>query len=282
MSKAIRFFTNTDLKQLGMSNSNRAIVLVNKLYEQIPQEAYKAALDKFKPQDSYFKQLQYLAADFTTERYGVKPSVGTAAEIVWSNKNEAFRHAYTSAVSARLKGEYLADQFGQINEVRHVEILGDLKSNPAKAKTELLDANRDLYNNKFGRDIASNTAFSIDQLSTAIFNSIDAGNLITDPQAGWDQGRVAPEFKTYSKSMGNLFMPDLHSRYFYEQESKLFWSNWKASQNLFNKAPNLTGYGPSPLILDLDGDGIKTTSYTKALLFDHDGNGFGSRQKQAA
>jgi hypothetical protein len=37
-----------------------------------------------------------------------------------------------------------------------------------------------------------------------------------------------------------------------------------------------------PLLLDLNGDGIKTTSYENGLLFDHDGNGFVSWQKQAA
>ncbi len=101
------------------------------------------------------------------------------------------------------------------------------------------DSLMDLHNNEVGRDIADqlDSKATNDQLAAAVKKALDDGKLILSPS------NLTPRAPVH-------LVDRLRIRFRNAEVSR------------------------SPLILDLDGDGVETTSVTAGLHFDHDGNSF--------
>ncbi|THF65559.1 hypothetical protein E6C76_08240 [Pseudothauera nasutitermitis] len=153
---------------------------------------------------------------------------------------DAFRHAYSSAQMTRDYGYESAYHAGT-----WWEILGLINGEKESA------ARMDAWNNYVGREIARELGPNAtnDQLADAVRKALEDGRLVREPQNG---------------SGGQLFdkigngISDALDRFI------------ERIKDLFNKAESQA----SPIILDLDGDGVTTVSKTSGIHFDHDSNGF--------
>ena len=89
-----------------------------------------------------------------------------------NDAQDAFRHAYSSAVMARDYGSFLAAAGGDAWEA-----LGMLHGQPSS------EAYMDLWNNSVGRDIADQLGESAtnDQLAAAVKKALDDGKLVVLP-----------------------------------------------------------------------------------------------------
>ena len=187
--------------------------------------------------DSLYKKYMQEANDYA-KSFGIEPS--TAHNGAW----DAFRHAYASGAMTNEYGEIIAHAFGDLNELR-----GDLYHNQPS-----YEKNMDKWNNSVGRTIGTN-AINKDDIAHRVYDALKRGDLITDP---WNDARHYDSKNPPSE--GNIG---------YGAPGGMSASSATAAEAA-TIAPRI-----DPLVLDLDGDGIETTSTRNGsvILFDHDGDG---------
>jgi hypothetical protein len=151
---------------------------------------------------------------------------------------DAFRHAYVSAEITRQYGEGWAHLLGNIVELRRPE--GFFNG----------EANMDLWNNARGREIGKDSAGKEDTIER-IKDALLRGDLMRDPR-------------------------DPRDRYFddYDLRYPLDHARIAGIRQRTQTASTI----PSPIILDLDGDGvIRTVGMSSGVYFDHAADGFAER-----
>jgi Ca2+-binding RTX toxin-like protein len=131
--------------------------------------------------------------------------------------------------------------------------------------TTPLERNKDLWNNNFGRNAAQG-ATSEQEIIQRIVDGIANGELIITPTAD-------PRADPANFPSDLLPIPDGPM----DEMAALEFGDIESFEDLFDGAQVVSPPPPSPLILDLDGDGIETTGLTDGAYFDHDGNGFAQR-----
>ncbi len=159
----------------------------------------------------------------------------------------AFYHAYSSAIIARDYGEGVAKKLGDERE-KVTKARDDLTGAP----WDQFDTRKDLINNRDGRKLgveAKEKNWSPDDLIRETAERVRDRRLVVDPTVD----------------------PRVHDQ----------WDPTLEPQDLWDPAP--TPYEDayerakkrvSPLVFDLDGDGVETTAMTSGTFFDHRGDGF--------
>ena len=156
-----------------------------------------------------------------------------------NNELDAFRHAYSSAAMTWDYNAPLAHLAGYANE-----LYGDWSHNqPAKERK------MDEWNNAAGRRIGS-TVDARDDIPQRVMQALDDGKLIIDPSDSRAYSPLNPMANHY-----NGMDP---------------YQNWFDSYPDFSDAEQEA----SPIVFDLDGDGVKTLSLAATRHFDLDNSGF--------
>ncbi len=187
--------------------------------------------------DSLYAKYMQEANDYASS-FNIEPS--TAHNGAW----DAFRHAYASGAMANEYGEYIARAFGDLNELR-----GDIYHNQPS-----YEKNMDKWNNSVGRTIGKN-GINKDNIASRVYEALKRGDLITDP---WNDARHYDSDNSSTEDSIGYGNPGGMS------------PSSAAAAEAATVAPRI-----DPLVLDLDGDGIETTSTRNGsiILFDHDGDG---------
>jgi hypothetical protein len=190
---------------------------------------------------------------------------------------DAFRHAYTSALWTHHFSELVARLGGD-----HIE-----RQNRKNFTSEkgLRDMRGDLLNNAKGREIGKNAGsdWSDEKFAQAVLDALKDGSLVINKQTDW---------RTLSENFPqdlNVYLKDTDSNDTDSNDLDLWLGQLKKDlldaliaigNELFELAgiAGLAGTTPprlDPLVLDLDGDGIETTSTRDGtvILFDHDADG---------
>ena len=192
--------------------------------------------------------------------------------IAWdNNRANAFQHAYISAKYAYEFGEDKALLIGNLVEISTWDDL------------YIDDINKDLYNNRTGTHYATmgiNNGLSLDDVAILLFNDIQAGtqDFIIDASANNDK------FYIQDLSYSNLIFDTLQLgiKIGVEPDNMLkaiVFSSCKSFafgiQSGFTTAEEarVVQY-QDPLLIDLDGDGIETTTIDNGVYFDHGNDGF--------
>ena len=192
--------------------------------------------------------------------------------IAWdNNRANAFQHAYISAKYAYEFGEDKALLIGNLVEISTWDDL------------YIDDINKDLYNNRTGTHYATmgiNNGLSLDDVAILLFNDIQAGtqDFIIDASANNDK------FYIQDLSYSNLIFDTLQLgiKIGVEPDNMLkaiVFSSCKSFafgiQSGFTTAEEarVVQY-QDPLLIDLDGDGIETTTIENGVYFDHGNDGF--------
>jgi hypothetical protein len=155
---------------------------------------------------------------------------------------DAFRHAYASGAMTRENSEEIARLFGDLNEIK-----GDLLNNqPGYEK------NMDLWNNAIGRQVGRNSN-SNNEVAQGVYAALKRGDLITDPLHD-DREFYDPSGQSGDPATGLPWPGD----------------DWDDDMG---DAQQTT----SPLVLDINGDGVQTTrlskSFTQGVHFNLDAKG---------
>ena len=164
-----------------------------------------------------------------------------------NDQYDAFRHAYASARYTERFGSQIAEFLGKSKE-----LFDSAPTDPEELKKFPDEQNMDNYNNQIGRQEyqrwkeASDAGKTKDTLEKWIYDRVKERKTINDLN---DTRKWKEPPSTWDKFFNDL-ITDL--------------------QNLFESAKN----DGSPLILDLDGDGIETLGTDTGIHFDHDGNQF--------
>jgi trimeric autotransporter adhesin len=214
--------------------------------------------------------------------FGVLPSDG---KFGYGDKYDAFRHAYSSALMTQLFGEAdpgLCDKFtlltyygggdpvplqidtfakmlGDFNEFKNV-LRGEKPTDPDRLRDFLAHENMDLYNNRVGREEyskwkeANEAGLYGGSLGEWIYDKVNDGFTVND---------INDKTKVYSES-------DCKQRKGGRNGSGTGGGSAGGASGGFNGGSQAR----SPLVLDLDGDGVETLSVDSGVNFDHDKNGF--------
>ena len=169
----------------------------------------------------------------------------------------AWEHAYVSAYLCNLTGSEDA-----------AYILGVAKELYVFPQLFTVDTLHDLYNDLAGIDIAKNSS-NLDEIKSNLFESMF--NITSDDRI--EQNLLTPPL---------VIDPSTDERYkspnaLLQLERILIKYNPLAmvlSGSLFHTAQSTPAIKIDPLLLDLDGDGIETTTIANGVYFDHDKNGF--------
>jgi len=201
---------------------------------------------------------------------------------------DAFRHAYVSAAMTQDYGSVAANLAGQANELR-----GDWNGQPAAER------NMDLYNNEIGRALASGTTTRA-HIANATLNALNSGQLITNPNSTSKKYDPISEITSAQNAINDAFndmiasfgaevgftfndgytqedfialtdaMKELSQEIEYYVENNEYLTQIQKNE-LISQANNLEAIANNalalhydPLVLDLDGDGIETVSYSSA------------------
>jgi len=168
-----------------------------------------------------------------------------------NDERDAFRHAYSSAVLDHEFGKAVAKFAGDANEFLH----------PGPSE----EYNMDQWNNEVGRELGEGitSPFYKDEIAQRVYNALQNGELITDP--GTD-----PRVWNGSDYFQPGTWPDPSNVPFPIDPNSFQDSIINTLKDLFGTA-EITR---SPIILDLNGDGVKTISLSAGTHFDLDGNHF--------
>lgn len=147
---------------------------------------------------------------------------------------DAFRHAYASAEMTREYGEGWARWLGDANELKRPGGFFDG------------EANMDLWNNARGREIGRESSSREDTIRR-VKEALDRGDLMRHPS-------------------------DPRVRYGDDYDSR-YPSDPNKIEEIKKKSETASTI-PSPIAIDLDGDGIETVSVSNGALFDHAADGF--------
>ena len=150
---------------------------------------------------------------------------------------DAFRHAYASAEMTREYGEGWARWLGDANELKRPGGFFDG------------EANMDLWNNARGREIGRESSSREDTIRR-VKEALDRGDLMRHPS-------------------------DPRVRYGDDYDSR-YPSDPNKIEEIKKKSETASTI-PSPIAIDLDGDGIETVSVANGALFDHSADGFAER-----
>ncbi|WP_265655840.1 calcium-binding protein, partial [Verminephrobacter aporrectodeae] len=179
------------------------------------------------------------------------------SETKWNDASDAFRHTYVSARFSQYFGDHSANILGLLHEAATIY-----------KKPDPRDVAMDLWNNKAGSEIGSKygcgDAGAASKIADDVRRALDGGKLITnyktDPRVnrGHGTGGGTDGGTGSGGSAGGT----------------------GASGGIGSAGGNagMDGTKPprrDPLVLDLDGDGIETTSARDGtvILFDHDADG---------
>ncbi|MEW5818845.1 MAG: hypothetical protein AB1782_01525 [Cyanobacteriota bacterium] len=249
-------------------------------YEKLAEQAYRKA---------YYK------------KYGKYPASHGYGDLDNESIN-AFQHAYMSALITYEKDKNTAYKLGRLKENLTTFFLDDY---------DFQDHNRDFYNNEVGSSLGFGEKLRLisnkDNLGIAILDALDSGLLITkipdsknryskqtwdlminvyndpqkiqlandiiaDTQDLYDKGIVSyslllgikGELQIWGEK-GNKKIEDFKS-FLNDNYNNVI----DQIKDLFNQAKQTI----SPLILDLDGDGVETLSINNGTYFDHNADGF--------
>ena len=211
------------------------------------------------------------ARDAADRNGGFPPNPNSQFPSGRNDAYDAYRHAYTSAV---ITGKY---NFGEII----AKILGDKNEEPYdpngkhKGMTEEqynAEKNMDLWNNNVGREEykswkkATEQGVTNDPLDKWIYDRVKDGTTINDPSDPRQWREPGPDNSTGSGSFPGGHGPD--SPFGTPDAPRPGAPRWFDPFGWFNPPP-------SPLVLDLDGDGVEIVSLDKSkAFFDLDVNGF--------
>ena len=172
---------------------------------------------------------------------------------------DPFRHAYTSALWAKYLGESIAAEAGNFIERSN-------RRNFNQGEFGYRDMRGDLLNNEIGRSLGIAGRFSMtdQELAAAVLRALEQGELVTDPQT---------DPRTLEANFPAALWPVPHSDIgTWEVEGLPI--DLSGAMNSGTNAPFISSKkNSSPLILDLDGDGIEITVLSGAITFDHDADG---------
>jgi len=169
---------------------------------------------------------------------------------------DPFRHAYTSALWAKHLGERIATEAGNYIERTN-------RNNFNRGDPGHRDMRGDLLNNAIGRGIgaAGGYATSDQELAVAILVVLERGELITQPQL---------DPRTLEANFPAALWPFPHSDVGTWEIEGLPVSLDAAIDVRVNTQFGSSRKNSSPLVLDLDGDGVEITRLSGAITFDHD------------
>ncbi len=175
--------------------------------------------------------------------------------------SNAFVHAYVSATLSKKIGSTLTLQLGYLKELntKNEEILNFGGLLPA-----FLDTNRDLWNNQMGIEYARKGFKNEIRLAEAIFDNIMSENsdFIVDylnDTRRWNKEATADTLWDIIKKSSNFILLEAIPQ---------------TTKDNFDQA-NVAGIpGADPILVDLNGDGIKTTKLEDGIYFDHGKDGF--------
>ena len=175
--------------------------------------------------------------------------------------SNAFVHAYVSATLSKKIGSTLTLQLGYLKELntKNEEILNFGGLLPA-----FLDTNRDLWNNQMGIEYARKGFKNEIRLAEAIFDNIMSENsdFIVDylnDTRRWNKEATADTLWDIIKKSSNFILLEAIPQ---------------TTKDNFDQA-NVAGTpGADPILVDLNGDGIKTTTIQDGIYFDHGKDGF--------
>ncbi|HYF32499.1 MAG TPA: type I secretion C-terminal target domain-containing protein [Chitinophagaceae bacterium] len=195
-------------------------------------------------------------------------------------ERDAYRHAYVSSQFTQDYGNDFATFLGAVNEAL-LHIQGD---NPPDERA------MDLFNNQVGRETyLNNTSLTNLELQNLLWDKTQNGDLITDADSDDGDGidpRLAepmdPGIEIQEDALDALeeLTPDFED--YLEQilednpypvypDSCPISPLWQDFLDEHDDSKN----EPSPLVLDLDGDGVETRALAGgAVYFDHNHNGF--------
>ena len=196
---------------------------------------------------------------------------------------DAFRHAFVSAAMTQDFGSLAANLAGQANELR-----GDWNGQPEDER------NMDLHNNEIGRGLADGTT-TRSQIANAALSALNSGQLVTNPNntsVNYDpvsditsaQNAINDAFNNMVADVGEggVTLSDGYTQADYfaltnamrelsgeiddyvEYSDDLSQSERNQlrnhADNLDNQAQQMETLYYDPLVLDMNGDGIQTTS----------------------
>jgi len=177
----------------------------------------------------------------------------------------AFQHAYVSGLITYEDNGAYADILGKLKETNQLW----------NGDRDWLDHNRDFYNNKKGRESAEQIINNDDipenqklqEIGDDIYNKLINADLIIDKNE--PDNRICDEFQNF----GNLLKASIPIPL---QSLGMFGLG---IVSLFNQAEEAIHIVPrttfwDPIMLDLDNDGIETTTRENGIYFDHEVNGF--------
>ena len=172
---------------------------------------------------------------------------------------DSFRHAYTSALWAKYLGESIASEAGNFIERSN-------RRNFNQGELGYRDMRGDLLNNEIGRSLGIAGRFSMtdQELAAAVLQALEQGELVTEPQT---------DPRTLEANFPAALWPVPHSDIgTWEVEGLPI--DLSGAMSSGTNAPFISSRkNSSPLILDLDGDGIEITPLSGAITFDHDADG---------
>lgn len=169
---------------------------------------------------------------------------------------DPFRHAYTSALWAKHLGEGIATEAGNYIERAN-------RNNFNRGELGHRDMRGDLLNNAIGRGIgaAGGYATSDRELAVSILVALERGELVTQPQL---------DPRTLEGNFPAALWPFPHSDVGTWEIEGLPVNPSDAIDIRVNTQFSSSRKNSSPLVLDLDGDGVEITRLSGAITFDHD------------
>ena len=201
---------------------------------------------------------RYMAeANAYASSFGLDPNSSHNGE--W----DAFRHAYASAEMTREYGAVSALIAGKLNEIK-----GDLLHDQPD-----YERNMDDWNNAVGRDIGKGSTTSNDS-AKQVYDALQRGDLIQDPK---NDGRLYDGVDDLLRKLEKDILDSLLD--LSKNLTEIFDDVGNFPSNFMDKVFELFGDASkfaiaSPLVFDLNGNGIETLGKDSGIHFDHDGNGF--------
>ena len=192
---------------------------------------------------TYYKQRAWDYAYQYNLSYNPYPESGHNDEV------DAFRHTFMEAMFTYKYNSNIAKTIGDIHEKQH--------------PNELSETVMDLWNNSQGREIGE--------------------ALKTDPNiAGMTYEQIEDYVaqKVYEKLLNGDLITDINDS---SQFNKNFDLEFNLNDDLLNQASSLVDQAKNvemshgrydPIVFDLDGDGLETTTIEDGVYFDHANDGF--------